>query len=58
VRAAMLTDMGWMGIHINAEANQRNDTVISDATSRVRLLVFKTDEERMLAEHAAELLTL
>jgi acetate kinase len=58
VRAAMLTDMGWMGIHINAEANLRNDTVISDPTSRVRVLVFKTDEERMLAEHATELLTL
>ena len=52
VRSAMLTDMEWMGIAIDHEANQRQETVISSAGSRVRVLVLKTDEERMLAEHA------
>ena len=52
VRSAMLTDMEWMGIAIDHEANQRHETVISTPASRVRVLVLKTDEERMLAEHA------
>lgn len=56
VRSAMLTDMEWMGIAIDHEANQRGDTVISLPASRVQVLVLKTDEERMLAEHAALLL--
>ena len=41
-----------MGIAIDHEANLRNETVISAPASRVRVLVLKTDEERMLAEHA------
>lgn len=58
VRAAMLADLDWMGLHIDPEANQSNATIISRPTSRVQVLVFKTDEERMLAEHAAELVAL
>lgn len=58
VRAAMLSNMDWMGIEIDDEANQRNVMLISQPKSRVQVLVFKTDEERMLAEHAAELLAL
>lgn len=56
VRAMMLTDMGWMGLDIDDTANRANATVISHPRSRVKVLVLKTDEERMLAEHAAELL--
>ena len=58
VRAMMLADMEWMGIYIDPEANQHNAAIISLPSSRVRVLVFKTDEERMLAEHAAELMAL
>jgi acetate kinase len=58
VRAAMLADTQWMGIQLDPEANQRSETVISQPSSKVRVLVFKTDEERMLAEHAAELVAL
>ena len=58
VRAMMLSGMDWMGIHLDTDANQRNANVISQPSSRVRVLVFRTDEERMLAEHAAELLAL
>jgi acetate kinase len=56
VRAMMLADMGWMGLDIDDTANRANATVISHPRSRVKVLVLKTDEERMLAEHAAELL--
>lgn len=58
VRAMMLSGMEWMGIHLDLESNQRNATVISLPSSRVQVLVFKTDEEHMLATHAAELLAL
>ena len=58
VRSMMLADMEWMGIDIDPEANKRNATVISQPSSRVQVLVIKTDEERMLAEHAAELVAL
>jgi acetate kinase len=54
----MLTDMEWMGIALDPQANQRGDTVISLPASRVQVLVLKTDEERMLAEHAAQLIHL
>lgn len=56
VRSALLTDMEWMGITIDHEANRRSDTEISSPASRVRVLVIPTDEERMLAEHALECL--
>lgn len=52
VRSAMLTDMEWMGITLDHPANRRNESVISTRASRVRVLVLKTNEERMLAEHA------
>lgn len=58
VRQAMLSDMEWMGIALDHEANQRQCALISTPTSRVRVMVIKTDEERMLAEHAAQLLGL
>lgn len=58
VRAAMLADTAWMGIQLDPDANLRHETVISRAGAGVQVLVFKTDEERMLAEHAAELLAL
>jgi len=58
VRAMMLSGMEWMGIRTDPEANQRNATVISHPSSKVQVLVFKTDEEHMLATHAAELLSL
>lgn len=58
VRAMMLADLEWMGIQIDPEANRHNATTISLPASRVQVLVLKTDEERMLAEHAAELMAL
>jgi acetate kinase len=58
VRAAILADMGWLGIELDPQANQDHATAISTPASRVSVLVFKTNEERMLAEHAAELLML
>jgi len=56
LRAALLTDMEWMGLQLDAEANRRGESVISQVDAPVCVRVIRTDEERMLAEHAAELL--
>ncbi len=58
IRAALFGGLEWMGIELDPAANQAGASVISSARSRVQLLVLKTDEERMLAEHAAALLRL
>lgn len=52
VRARICRRLQWLGVELDAEANGRNATVISDAESRVRVLVVPTDEERMIALHA------
>lgn len=56
VRAALLRDLAWMGIHLDPEANRANAAVISSPSSPVCVRVMPPDEERMLAEHALELL--
>jgi len=60
VRADILQNTAWLGISLDLTANQtptsEHARVISTAASRVQVLVIKTDEERMLAEHAAALI--
>ncbi len=56
VRARMLRGMDWLGIRLDETANQTGASLISLPDSGVRVLVLKTDEERMLAEHALELI--
>ena len=48
----------WLGIEWDPQSNIQHETVISSPESRVRVLVIPTDEERMLAEHACQLLGL
>ncbi|MEN9905477.1 MAG: Acetate kinase [Pseudomonadota bacterium] len=55
VRARLLRGMGWLGIDFDESANLAGAEEISLPRSAVRVLVLATDEERMLAEHAAEL---
>ena len=55
VRSRLLRDMGWLGIDFDESANLAGAEEISLPRSPVRVLVLVTDEERMLAEHAAEL---
>jgi len=58
VRARLLRGMGWLGIDFDESANLAGGEEISLPRSAVRVLVLATDEERMLAEHAAELAAL
>ncbi len=55
VRSRLLRGMGWLGIDFDESANLAGAEEISLPRSPVRVLVLATDEERMLAEHAAEL---
>lgn len=56
VRARLLRDMRWLGLQLDEAANAAGAEVISRPRSMVLALVLATDEERMLAEHAAALL--
>jgi acetate kinase len=51
VRKAVLKDMEWMGIHLDAEANHANAQIISTKTSPTMVFVIRTNEELMIAEH-------
>ena len=53
VREAALTDMEWMGVRLDPEANRASAQVISTKYSPVTVFVIPTDEERMIAEHTA-----
>jgi acetate kinase len=55
VRERLLRGMGWLGVDFDESANLAGAEEISLPRSAVRVLVLATDEERMLAEHAAEL---
>lgn len=56
VRARVLQRCGWLGIEIDAEANQRNAGIISTENSAVTVRVMPTNEEAMIATHVIELL--
>ncbi len=58
VRQSILQNMEWFGIQIDAEANARNERIISEKGSPTVALILKTDEERMIAAHTAEILDL
>ena len=51
VRALVCARLDWLGLKIDAEANERGDGMISAPQSPVELRVIATDEERMIASH-------
>jgi acetate kinase len=55
VRARACAHLAWLGVVLDADANNRNAQRISAADSRVVVLVVPTDEEAMIARHALEL---
>ncbi len=58
IRAAATCELEWMGIALDPIANERGDRIISDERSKAAIMVLQTDEERMIAEHTAEILGL
>ncbi len=57
VRARVGDKLAWMGVEIDAAANEANATKISAPGSRLPVYVIPTDEERMIALHTRKVLT-
>ena len=49
--------LAWMGVEIDAAANEANAAKISTSRSRLPVYVIPTDEERMIALHTRKVLT-
>lgn len=56
IRARVCHGFEWLGIELDDARNQAGETVISTDRSRARVFVIRTDEETMIARHAAQLL--
>jgi acetate kinase len=56
IRAAVCERLAWLDIALDPVANARNAQVISTPSSRVKVRVTPTDEERMIALHTLEAL--
>jgi acetate kinase len=57
VRAALCRACAWLGVELDAAANRDHRERISTASSRVAVLVIRTDENLMIARHARALVT-
>jgi acetate kinase len=57
VRDRICTQLGFLGIELDRERNQRHEPVISSDTSRIKVRIVKTNEELMIARHASRLAT-
>jgi acetate kinase len=57
VREQVCRQAEWLGVQLDDGANARHDTRISSGTSKVDVLVLPTNEEWMIARHAAALVS-
>jgi acetate kinase len=56
VRARLVDACAWLGLELDAPANERNGPRISSDRSRVSAWVIRTNEELMIARHTGALL--
>ena len=50
IRRAVIERLHFLGLILDAEANDRNEAVISAKESRVKIRVIATDEEQVIAD--------
>jgi acetate kinase len=55
IRERVARGLAWLGVELDAAANQRHGPLISLPGSRLEAWVIPTDEERMIARHTAAL---
>jgi len=55
VRDKVCAGLGWLGVRLEGTENARNAARISAADSRVEVCVIPTNEEWIIARHAAQL---
>lgn len=58
IRQRITESLAWLGISIDPAKNERHDSSIQDAASRVAVYVIPADEERVIAYQTAELMGL
>jgi acetate kinase len=51
IRAEICERLAWLGVRLNASANEANATRIGASDSRIDVRVVATDEEQMIARH-------
>ena len=54
IRERVCQDLGWLGLELDESRNRAGETVISSDKSRARVFIIRTNEELMIASHAAE----
>jgi acetate kinase len=57
VREQVCRQLGFLGLAIHAEANQRNAATISQPTGAIRVQIIPADEDGRIAHHVHELLS-
>ena len=58
IRQRICESSAWLGIELDAKANEQGGPLISSSASRVSVWVIPTDEELMIASHTGALLGL
>jgi len=56
IRARLCAPLGFLGLCLNRELNEKNASLISTQDSRVAVRVMKTNEELMIARHTRDLI--
>ena len=56
IRAAVCAALGWLGVELDAAANEAGRQSLHGPGSRVRVWMIPTDEELVIARHCVELL--
>lgn len=57
MRAAICARLDWLGVRLDESANEQHLECISHQASRLRVLVIPTNEEQVIADDAARLIT-
>jgi len=57
MRTAICRRLDWLGVRLDEQANARHAECISSDDSRIRVLVIATNEEQVIADDAARLVT-
>jgi acetate kinase len=55
MRAGLCNALGWLGVSLDAAANESNGPRISAANSKVSVWVIPTNEELMIAQYTLAL---
>jgi acetate kinase len=56
IREAVARRLSWLGLELDAAANEKGETRISRSRTRIACYVIPTDEELMIARHTLRVL--